>query len=339
MNRTRSGPTSTSAVLLNLLLYPAFGICWTYDLPTAVMDRGIRGASGDSFVKFLTKLHQGQKVQVAMLGGSFSMKSPHLWFDQVLQGLREEFPSAGISGHNAAHGGTNPAFALLCLDNQIPIAAVDLVMLEFNNNNGPVHASMEDPRVQSFERLLRRLRSMDGDPAVVIHNFHAPDRVYKEHGYHATPEDSVSILAEYYGLVSLSMRAVLFHLQRQGHAGFSDAEVRRDGLHFNERGHKFAADFFMRAVHVARSYMIPVTTAAAAQPAPALPVSASNWLPDPMLPNNHPRQTTACAIKHILPSLVIQNSGRDFRAEDKRREKFGLIANQPGDSLVMSINS
>ena len=78
--------------------------------------------------RVLTKLEGGQPVKVAVLGGSLNL-NPSPWHERVVAWMRTRWPSATVSLHNGAIGGTGSAFFALCADSELP-ADVDLVFLE-----------------------------------------------------------------------------------------------------------------------------------------------------------------------------------------------------------------
>lgn len=81
--------------------------------------------------------------------------------------LRDEFPYANVTGRNGALSATPPMD--LCLDKFVE-PDVDLVFIEYCANDGAPTGSIEhDTLVQSgYERLIRRILSLPGRPAVVL---------------------------------------------------------------------------------------------------------------------------------------------------------------------------
>lgn len=59
------------------------GLPWTCALPLRQLDLGIRGASNDRLLRFMSKLHEGQELTVVVLGGCFSMPGAHTWSELV----------------------------------------------------------------------------------------------------------------------------------------------------------------------------------------------------------------------------------------------------------------
>lgn len=108
------------------------------------------------------------------------------------------------------------------------------------------------------------------------------------------------------------------------------SDLRYDGLHFNGKGYKLAADMVMQALQLADRYLQgPAWSVISPSDAPGQltqACSSSNAengttacqtnLPEPMLPGNYTPQTKLCAAKRRLLMLAESNVGWVYSADD-----------------------
>ena len=145
------------------------------------------------FACLQSKLREGRKVTIAVIGGSISagsvygvargQKADWLYHSKVSRALNVMFPAHGAQGsgsghllHNGALPATGPAWFEHCVESQLPFGSggsllADLIVIEFAVNT--------DGQPAAYERLLRKvltMRQRHSLPAILVLNLHVWNR-------------------------------------------------------------------------------------------------------------------------------------------------------------------
>jgi len=179
--------------------------------------------------RVMTDMLAGNKVEVAVLGGSVSAgaiasrKQAAVDPNDVWSLVRLELQnhvSPKIEFYNNARSATKSYIASLCL-NRFLNSTADLVFVEFIANDGSeMDTQLQGPldKTRSFERFLRKIQNQPNNPAVVMMQMLVSEMAYPPEGkngkskraFFSTPEDSYGNLAQYYDIPAVSFRCVLF---------------------------------------------------------------------------------------------------------------------------------
>lgn len=139
--------------------------------------------------------------------------------------------------------------------------------MQFATSDGYLDASVNNGYVHAFERLLRKLRRLPNNPAVVLINFLHAD--IKKNGlpfYHSI-EDHYGVLAQYYQLPWLSVRDAVWHGLVNDWEGFRVQDIflasNTHQRHPNELGHKYMADLAVALIQQTylERMLLPLTPA------------------------------------------------------------------------------
>lgn len=317
------------------------------------------GGDGVRLQRLVGQLITGQPVSVAVVGGSISAgatyttlrgsKASWLWHRLFFDWVNASFPHRDNSHFNGALPASTPGYVESCVTLHVPLAA-DLVFVEYA-------ANFDNER--AYERLLRRLLRYERQPAIVLLNMPyffgtglnrnidpdlpttARDLNFSFHDTMAA-ENSITLLAQHYGVPSLSMRNALFHeMQANLTANQRLKDVMLDRVHPSVLGHQFAAAL---AVAFLRREMLQMASAAAVSVGASLPNSrlpegppSRRQMPPPMYTGNDDESAYVCVRgKELLP-LVHSYGGWEYRVEGDRfsNPKPGLVATTPGKRLEL----
>jgi len=185
---------------------------------------------------FASKVLAGRPVRLSVVGGSVSFgttfttsRSKALFHWKVYQWINATFPGRLHEHYCGAVAASGPSYMEHCLHWHVPDNA-DLVLVEYAVNFDP---GSDD--VASFERMIRKLLRMRNQPAIILvntmelmaptaHSLHfsgnkqwldgysegAPSQEDMSFEYRAPSEDSITQIAQYYGIPSLSLRSAIF---------------------------------------------------------------------------------------------------------------------------------
>jgi len=313
----------------------------------------------------------GRAVTVAALGGSISAGATytvrnyeHLYHTRVVAALNrvataEQSSNGGGSSsrassvvlHNGALPATGPSFFEHCLESQLP-ATADVVLVEFTVNL--------DHNPDAFERMLRKLLTLPGRPAIIVVSMHAwrivdvtsgrrvspwrcifppaegGQRLSNNHTIVSRPEDQmwedqdprgdedrVAAICRHYNVPLVSMRAGLLAAVRTGSTPLRS--FMRDCRHPNDRGHAAMARAVVDRLLATR---LGDATGSTCPPPPTA-------LPPPLSPAGYPTPNSMCARGELLRQRVVHSHGFVFTAE--RRAKPGFVATVPGSNLTVAL--
>ena len=317
------------------------------------------GGDGMRVRRFMGLLTAGQPVSMAVVGGSISAgatyttlrgdKASWLWHRLFFDWLNASFPHRANSQFNGALPASTPGYVESCITLHVPVAS-DLVFVEYA-------ANFDNPR--AYERLLRRLLRYRPQPAIILLNmpyFFGNDLARNiDQSLPTTARDlnftfqdtmaaenSITLLAQHYGVPSLSMRNALFHeMQANVTEAMRLKDVMLDRVHPSVRGHQYAAAL---AVGFLRREMLLMAATASARGA-SLPTNQTlhggersrRQMPPPMYAGNEDDSAYVCVRgKELLP-LVKSYGGWEYRVEGDRfsNPKPGLVATTPGKRLEL----
>lgn len=183
----------------------------------------------------LRKAKAGEEITVAYIGGSITegltAGADKCWARLSYEWLCEALPGAKINYVNAGMSGTPSTLGVVRAERDViaPYGNPDLVFVEFAVNDGQDGLSKN-----AYESLVRRMLSLDGDPAVVL-LFTVLKNGYSCENAHMKP------IGEHYELPMISVGTALndeFASGRTPWEKYSD-----DESHPNEWGHVLVKDF------------------------------------------------------------------------------------------------
>jgi hypothetical protein len=175
--------------------------------------------------RVMAQMLSGQKVEVAVLGGSISAGAvasrkmdpddPNDVWNLVRLELQSGV-SPKIEFHNNARAATKSYITSLCIDRFLN-ATADLVFVEFIANDGSeMDTQLQGPleKTRSYERFLRKIMRQPSNPAVVMMQMLVSEMAIPaegregkpKRGFWSTPEDGYSNLAQYYDIPAVSFR-------------------------------------------------------------------------------------------------------------------------------------
>jgi len=100
---------------------------------------------------FFQKLHAGQPVTIAYLGGSIT-EAADGWREHSASWLQKQFPTASITSVNAAIGGTGSDFGVFRLRKQVLETSPDLIFVEFAVNDQDMPTQMIQETMEGIVR-------------------------------------------------------------------------------------------------------------------------------------------------------------------------------------------
>ena len=147
---------------------------YKFSLPELQLRRGAVYTGANSRLRRVVRdLLTGRRpVRVGVVGGSISWgqgasdRGVTDWFSVVTSYLSQAFPNTNVTSRNGCLPGTPSEFTVKCLELSVE-RNVDLVFIEYNINDGFHNGVLDNPRVKVHERLIRRLLSLPGRPALV----------------------------------------------------------------------------------------------------------------------------------------------------------------------------
>jgi lysophospholipase L1-like esterase len=206
--------------MLHKELHPLPFLAFAILISACVIDSTVHAATGDDLLAPFARAHAGEPLSVVAIGTSVSQVGGgwiHPW-------LKKTFPQSEISVHNAGMSGTGSELAVFRLERDVISRQPDLVMFEFAVNDGNGGART----VWSVESVVRRLKSLENPPAIVMIEAAQRGRDF------IPPQRKV---AEHYGLLTVDLQAaVKKHLAANK---LEWEELLPDGVHPNSAGHAF----------------------------------------------------------------------------------------------------
>ncbi|EFN59047.1 expressed protein [Chlorella variabilis] len=316
----------------------------------------------------LHKLMSGQKTVVAAVGGSISVGRGSAtqgtdidtawpsYLDQFHAWLRAAFPASKPELVNKAQSGSTSNIFDACAEVMVPEDA-DIVVVEFAMNDGTQVDCARDgsgtvPARGSFERLLRKLQALPNRPAVVVLNAYSFIRG-SVGSYLKNAENEMSIIAAYYGLPTLSMRAAVFHQMLRNQYGYRVDRVRTENLESSKPNELFLFDISHPYGPTGHRYMAELLiglaqlTAGSLQARPLQEAEhevAQEVLPPPIIPGNYDKKAASCLMSRNFEDVVVEKKGFKWvnerpDAKSENDEKWGWIGGKPGDFVVLGVDS
>ncbi|MEW5300626.1 MAG: hypothetical protein WDW36_003541 [Sanguina aurantia] len=232
-----------------------------------------------------------------------------------------------------------------------PGVDVDLVLVDYSPNLDP-GAEILNPRAEHmvYERLVRRLLTWKGRPAVLLVQMLWPYNVGwmgdRKIEFIHTTEDAMGVLAQYYGMPTISMRNALWLKQRQAEPGFGLEMRMADQWHLNELGHLYLADMLAWLVkHGLEQLCMRALTSSSSRPdrtellpTPALPTSLLEPSSAPEGPSATSSKYKMCLMASGLePYVGSRDQAWNYHSDDRHHRKFGYISTTNGSQLQLSI--
>lgn len=213
----------------------------------------------------LAKAQRGEKVTVAVIGGSITQGAKatklELRYGNLVAGWwRQAFPQAQVEFVNAGIGATGSNFGALRARRDLLSKNPDFVVVEYGVNDGNTQAFAE-----TLEGLVRQILKQPNRPAVV--------QLFMMHQGGGNAQEWHGKVGAHYRLPIVSYRDALWPEIQAGRIAW-DA-VMADEVHPNDRGHACAAEYVTHLLDVARA------TCPCSSPSQA-PVSQINPLPAPL---------------------------------------------------------
>ncbi|KAF8057926.1 hypothetical protein HT031_005872 [Scenedesmus sp. PABB004] len=286
-------------------------------LPAALARAGVVYAGGAGQARLhaaLQKLLRGERVRLGVVGGSIS---------------------AGHGARNGCVPATQSEFVSMCLDKFVSRDA-DVVFVEFTANDGYVDGSVNNALAHAFERLLRKLLSLPGRPAVVVMNSLQTGAKARGLAFYETSEDHYGVLAQYYGLPWLSVRAAVWQGLMAGWPGFGVADFFLAGeaeqRHPNERGHAYMADLAITLLQQAYADMMLGPPGGDEPP---------GGLPAPMFPGNWEGANLACVTGADFKAAVEAGHADWYFVNEGsvHKPKWGYVSHVVNATLVLRLDT
>ncbi|WP_256010375.1 SGNH/GDSL hydrolase family protein [Desertivirga xinjiangensis] len=200
------------------------------------------------------KLSTGKEVTIAYLGGSIT-EAARGWRDQSADKLRQKFPAAKINTINAGIGGTGSDLGVFRLRSQVLSQKPDLIFVEFAVNDIAKPASLIYKTMEGIVRQIWRESSetdicfvytITGDMGTGLQNGKIPASTL-----------AMEVIAEHYGIASVSMGLKVVELASQGKLVYKGTKEQYpdkivfsgDNVHpFPETGQRLYAEALLSAL-------------------------------------------------------------------------------------------
>lgn len=339
-------------------------------LSGAELERAVSFGDSSRLRRQVARLMEGEHVRITAVGASITSgaggreweRTRTNWpgyVSQFADWLRAAFPRANATVHNAGMAGTFSGVFAQCFDTLIPPA--DIYILEQTTFDGtePERCYCKDHYVNTpvqlgIERLIRRMLKQPHQPAIIMLNtfgFRFPNREV----YQRSLENQVQVMAQFYGLPVASLRAAAWRKMLEGGSGFdvtTTVKLYGDGplpadnypLYYDQvhpwgpTGHRMLAELLIRTVQ-ATAVGLNIQPLAMAE----LDPPRERLLP-PLQPGNYETNSSSCWLGDDFHTLVDTAEGFDWinerpTATEKKAQKWGFVAFEPGSWLEFAIDS
>ena len=349
-------------------------------LPRRNRDWGyLRMGDGPRIRTAVHKLLRGENFTISVIGGSITEGQCAQSFDgqwpswgvQLWRRLQGAFPDSHIEFTNGAHSGATSEYFSLCLFEHVSEKA-DLVIIEEAANESP---EGQPQNRMALERLIRGCLNLPNKPLVLMLNYYDKWKGGGPAAFDDNPQEFWFYhLQLFYHLPSLSMRAALWDLFKQGAKGFrvdgfggcilvggrceaggcrnniNCTEERREEQFYCDLLHPWASTGHRALAEMAFHMILVEAEAVFSLQAEAVfyhPIGnetlldSSNQLPDPLVSTNYERPSTACAFKDKMARLLESHNGWEFidEAHKDGRHRWGWISSISGSKLRIKINT
>jgi hypothetical protein len=382
-SRQHSTPTSLSARIQQITGRSAWSHNWS--LPLSLLKRAYGIVGDDSRLRaFVKKLVLGQPVSYAHLGGSISVfglaKAKegnwhgiwHKWMELAFTPCgdlhpnlspRDQWPDWGKRHYyicappdgqehpiiltNHAVGATSCILAEKCIVQRVN-KSVDLVLIEYTLNAmaGVGGESLDTPERRALERLLRKLLLFPSPPAIALLHCYSVN-----YGAHFAPmiEDWHDHVARYYGVQSISQRAVVYGiLKRHNVSAIHDPleMFMGDGLHPGRFGHQVLADIMIYTLmHLAKEVMgellLEELIEVQQRQTQHVALHPRSQLPEPLIPGNWEHSDGFCLMGLDLMPVAHNHQGWEWIDESlwTGRHKYGFVSRTVGAKLFLQLDT
>ncbi|KAL4423959.1 hypothetical protein ABPG75_001260 [Micractinium tetrahymenae] len=328
--------------------------------------------SGGRLRKVASKLLAGQPIKVTTLGGSVTVagvlhRHGRSYSALLFRFINESFPHSGHVFQNGGMPGSSSGFFAPCVE-QLVSPDVDLVTLEFAIND-KADVPFASPHRKAYEQLIRRLLALPGQPAVVLLHHYAwwmaAGDGAKGGLFYRQPEGQHTILAHYYDLPSVSVRAAVWRLMQAGVEGFKTDKMVRPGSVNPETGKPFerateeeALSYFYGDIghpeDAGQQVLAELLVAPLMRAVQQAAVSGRqlqqrrdprlDGLPPAMIPDNPVGATSICAMLEDFKPVVKAAEGFEFVAHKPSaptfvEQKWAWTGLQPGSWAELEFDS
>ncbi|MFC2111745.1 GDSL-type esterase/lipase family protein [Bacteroidota bacterium] len=228
-------------VLLSRFCSQSYGQDYNYD-PSTTEEFRMR----DGLPHFFNKVHAGEEVRVAYLGGSIT--AARGWRVKTLAWFKSQYPNVQFTEINAAISGTGTGFGACRIGADILPHQPDLVLMESRVNGG------QGVERQSVEGIIRQIKA--ASPETDICFVYTIGEWFKEDIITGKNSEFGSVLEEvanYYGIPSIDMGIEIVKQEAAGTLVFkSDIQKEgiitfsRDGIHPGNDGHEIYTEVISR---------------------------------------------------------------------------------------------
>ena len=188
--------------------------------------------SPEKMVELLKRAKKGEELTLCFLGGSITQGSlsstPETCYAYLVYSwFAKRFPKAHIKYVNAGIGGTTSQFGVTRIRENVSPYSPDFCMIEFSVND-PANPFFKE----SYEAVVRRLRNLKSEPALLIMN-----NLFYDTGINT--QDEHNEIGEAYDITCISVRDAIRPEIESGKIKREDLSP--DGLHPNDSGHAILA--------------------------------------------------------------------------------------------------
>ena len=258
----------------------------------------------------MRRAEKGGSLTIGFLGGSItqgSLASEHkkTYAYRVYSWWKETFPQAEFAYVNGGIGGTTSHYGAARAVADLLMYQPDFVVVDFSVNDEADSFFME-----TYEGVVRKLLAWPSTPAVVLLN-----NVFYDSGKNA--QDYHNAVGERYQLPHVSIKDTIYRRMKADE--FTRQELTEDGLHPNDRGHKFVAGEIIRFLEQVKEKKEET--------------EEDFQLPEPLTINAY-ENAKRLSIREISPLLY------GFRADTEEKKghldafKNGWIGKKAGDGIV-----
>ncbi|KAI7846321.1 hypothetical protein COHA_000158 [Chlorella ohadii] len=379
---TNAAPTSAGAS--QLLKERLSSVPWPRILEEEDALRGLTYyGSGRGLHRLADKLLAGQPIKIVAMGGSVTAwaggnPNGEAYIARFFQYINSTFPHLQHELYNKGMSAWNSAQFEPCLEHIVPEGA-DLVVVEFAINDAslqrsearlPAGPSYDSPGRRAFELLLRRLQAMPSRPAVLLLQMYPWWQAFGDGAtqglYYREPETEMTVLAQYYDMPVVSLRAAAWHLMSAGIEGFKiDKVLAQPNRNFGNTSHvvplanvttERGLYFYYDCVHpdshglrtLAELLIHPVAravheVAAGLQPKRRTDPRLEGRRP-PMIPNSPDLSPSLCFMLEGFKPVVKAAEGFEYRALKPNatnfvQQKWGYYGTKPGDWAEMELDT
>jgi len=202
-----------------------------------------KGSKEDSIAKVMKKAAQGEKVTIAVIGGSITqgtissgaqdkeVTSKRCYAELFFSWWEETFPDAEFTFINAGIGATDSYLGVHRVKEEVLDANPDLVLVEFavNDSNTQFYK-------KSYDNLIRTIIKSENTPAVLL--------LFMAQANIESAQENQSIIGFSYSLPMVSYRNVIKEMIETGK--YSEKDLSGDTVHPSALGHAIAGEILWK---------------------------------------------------------------------------------------------